>query len=80
MLRRELGPFAVRVIMNSLLFLFVFTFLFPRIGEGFGVTSNASNMNFGTILLPGLTAVAIMFTGVAIEKICFSARQCILPR
>ncbi|MGO8718663.1 MAG: ABC transporter permease [Acidobacteriaceae bacterium] len=107
-LRRELGPFSVRVIMNPLLFLFVFTYVFPRIGQSFGSTSGAGGMNFGTVLLPGLMAVAIMFTGiaavalplstefgitreiddrvmcplpvagVAIEKICFSAMQCIL--
>jgi ABC-2 type transport system permease protein len=105
-LRRELGPFAVRVIMNPLLFLFVFTYIFPRIGQSFGSASGSGSMNFGTVLLPGLMAVAIMFTGiaavalplstefgitreiddrvmcplpvagVAIEKICFSALQC----
>lgn len=63
-LGRELGPFAIRVIMNPLLFLFVFTFLFPRIGQGFGMSGGAG-MNFGTVLLPGLMAVAIMFTGIA---------------
>ncbi|MGA8288274.1 MAG: hypothetical protein WB950_06200, partial [Acidobacteriaceae bacterium] len=52
-LRRELGPFAVRVIMNPLLFLFVFTYLFPRIGQSFGSTSSSGSMNFGTVLLPG---------------------------
>ena len=107
-LRRELGPFAVRVVMNPLLFLFVFTYIFPRIGQSFGSSSGAGGINFGTVLLPGLMAVAIMFTGiaavalplstefgitreiddrvmcplpvsgVAIEKICFSALQCIL--
>ncbi len=64
-LRRELGPFAIRVVMNPLLFLFVFTFLFPRIGQGFGSMSAPGSMNFGTVLLPGLMAVAIMFTGIA---------------
>ena len=51
--------------MNPLLFLFVFTFLFPRIGQGFGSMSAPGSMNFGTVLLPGLMAVAIMFTGIA---------------
>ncbi len=64
-LRRELGPFSIRVVMNPLLFLFVFTFLFPRIGQGFGSMSSSGSMNFGTVLLPGLLAVAIMFTGIA---------------
>jgi len=32
-MRRELGPFIVRVVMQPLLFLFVFTYVFPRIGQ-----------------------------------------------
>jgi ABC-2 type transport system permease protein len=64
-LRRELGPFVIRVAMNPLLFLFVFTYIFPRIGQSFGSASASGAMNFGTVLLPGLIAVAIMFTGIA---------------
>lgn len=60
-LQRELGPFVVRIGMQPLLFLFVFTFLFPRIGQ-MGAVGGA---NFATILLPGLMAVAIMFSGIA---------------
>ena len=33
-LRRELGPFAVRIVMQPLLFLFVFTYVFPHLGQG----------------------------------------------
>ncbi len=105
-LSRELIPFIVRVIMQPLLFLFVFTYLFPRLGSGSGMMMG--NGNFATVLLPGLMAVAIMFTGiaavalplstefgvtreiddrvmcplpvyaVALEKVCFSALQCVL--
>ena len=60
-LRRELGPFVVRIIMQPLLFLFVFTFLLPRIG----LASDVGGETFATILLPGLMAVAIMFCGIA---------------
>jgi ABC-2 type transport system permease protein len=104
-LSRELFPFAVRVVMQPLLFLFVFTYLFPRMGSGSGIMMGGGN--FATVLLPGLMAVAIMFTGiaavalplstefgitreiddrvmcplpvyaVAVEKVCFSALQCI---
>jgi ABC-2 type transport system permease protein len=62
-LRRELGPFAVRVVMQPLLFLFVFTYIFPRMGSGNPIPVGAAS--FGTVLLPGLMAVAIMFTGIA---------------
>ncbi len=64
-LRRELGPFTVRVIMQPLLFLFVFTYVFPRIGQSFGGSASAGGINFATVLLPGLMAVAIMFSGIA---------------
>jgi ABC-2 type transport system permease protein len=60
-LRRELGPFVVRVVMQPLLFLFVFTYVFPHIGQSGGV----GGPNFATVLLPGLMAVAIMFSGIA---------------
>src|ERR1700677_1065546 len=62
-LRRELAPFVVRIIMQPLLFLFVFTYVFPHMGQGNPMA--ASGGNFGTILLPGLMAVAIMFSGIA---------------
>ncbi len=63
-LSREVGPFAIRILMQPLLFLFVFTYVFPRIGQSFG-SSAGSGANFATILLPGLMAMAIMFSGIA---------------
>lgn len=108
-LSREVVPFIIRTIMQPLLFLFVFTYLFPRLSSGSSQGSGMmmGNGNFATVLLPGLMAVAIMFTGiaavalplstefgvtreiddrvmcplpvyaVAVEKLCFSALQCI---
>ena len=65
-LRRELGPFALRIIMQPLLFLFVFTYVFPHMSGGVGnPMAAAGGVNLGTVLLPGLMAVAIMFTGIA---------------
>ncbi len=69
-LRRELLPFVIRVCMNPLLFLFVFTVIMPHMGSG-GAAMNptsamtSSGINFSTVLLPGLMAVAIMFSGIA---------------
>jgi ABC-2 type transport system permease protein len=60
-LRREVGPFILRVGMQPLLFLFVFTYVFPHIGQANAV----GGANFATVLLPGLMAVAIMFSGIA---------------
>lgn len=64
-LRREAGAFTVRVMMQPLLFLFVFTYVFPRIGQGFGNMAGGGNTQFATVLLPGLIAVAILFSGIA---------------
>lgn len=69
-LRREVGPFIIRVAMNPLLFLFVFTYVMPHMSGGAAMnpTANmaaAGGGSFGTVLLPGLMAVAIMFSGIA---------------
>jgi len=61
-LTRELIPFLLRVGMQPLLFLFVFTFVLPRMA---GSNPLASGAKFGEIILPGLMAVAIMFSGIA---------------
>ena len=66
-LRRELGPFVVRIIMQPLLFLFVFTYVFPHMNQsaaGSNPLASAGGVGLGTVLLPGLMAVAIMFTGI----------------
>ncbi len=68
-LSRELAPFLVRVAMNPLLFLFVFTYVMPHMSGGAGANPTAQMASagggFGTVLLPGLMAVAIMFSGIA---------------
>jgi ABC-2 type transport system permease protein len=66
-LRRELFPFVIRVCMNPLLFLFVFTFIMPHMSGGAAMnpTATIAGGNFSTVLLPGLMAVAIMFSGIA---------------
>ncbi len=60
-LRREVIPFLIRTVMNPLLFVFVFTYLFPKMGQGFQ-TSSAGG--FGTLILPGLLAVGIFIQGI----------------
>jgi ABC-2 type transport system permease protein len=63
-LTREFHVFIARVGMQPLLFLFVFTFILPRMG-GANMMAVGAGTDFGTILLPGLMAVAIMFSGIA---------------
>ncbi|HEY4010611.1 MAG TPA: ABC transporter permease [Acidobacteriaceae bacterium] len=69
-LRREIGPFIIRVAMNPLLFLFVFTYVMPHMSGAAAMNptakmAGATGVGFGTVLLPGLMAVAIMFSGIA---------------
>ena len=66
-LRRELFPFAIRVCMNPLLFLFVFTYVIPHMSANavMNPTGAMAGNAFSTVLLPGLMAVAIMFSGIA---------------
>ena len=60
-LRREVAPFCARTLMNPFMFVFVFTYLFPKMGQGF---QNSRGISFGTIILPGLVAVAIFVQGI----------------
>jgi ABC-2 type transport system permease protein len=60
-LRREAGAFLTRTVMQPLLFVFVFAYVFPRIGQGIG---GAAGGDFATVLVPGLVAVAIIFQGI----------------
>jgi ABC-2 type transport system permease protein len=62
-LRRDFVAFLLRTVMNPLMFTFIFAYVFPKIGEGIG--SGGMSAGFGTILLPGLVAVAMIFQGIA---------------
>jgi ABC-2 type transport system permease protein len=62
-LRREFGMFLVRLVMQPLLFVFVFVYVLPKIGGGFEVSGNP-NVTFATILVPGLLAVSVNFQGL----------------
>ena len=55
--------FAIRTIMQPLLLLFVFTYVFPKIGEGIGGSGRAEAA-FSTLLLAGVVATAMVFQGV----------------
>jgi len=68
-LKREFVPFLLRVGMQPLLFLFVFTYILPHMSGGNPLGGQLGGKGgsalFGEILLPGLMAVAIMFSGIA---------------
>jgi ABC-2 type transport system permease protein len=60
-LQREFVPFLIRTVMNPLLFVFVFTYVFPKIGQDI---PGAGDETFATVLLPGLVAVAMVTQGI----------------
>lgn len=62
-LGRNLPPFIVRTVMNPLLFVFVFTYVLPRIGQG--VETGVAGISYATILVPGLVAVGMVFQGIS---------------
>jgi ABC-2 type transport system permease protein len=62
-LRKNTFEFLARTIMQPLLFVFVFTYVFPKIGFGVG-GSGAGETVFSSLLVPGVVAIACMFQGV----------------
>ena len=63
-MRRNVKAFLLRTVMQPLLFVFVFSYVFPKIGQGFGGPQGGGGPTFSTILVPGLIAVAIIFQGI----------------
>ena len=65
MVRKNARMFVMRTIMQPLLLMFVFTYVFPKIGQGVGTstTENAA-AQFSTILVAGVVGLAIIFQGV----------------
>jgi ABC-2 type transport system permease protein len=56
--------FFVRVIMQPLLFVFVFSYVLPTIGAANAITTTAPAGAFATILVPGLVAMSMNFQGI----------------
>jgi len=72
--RNAVGTFT-RAVMQPLLFVFVFTYVMPKIGGGFmfggsagaaagASAAAASSVNFATILVPGLMASMLLMQGI----------------
>lgn len=61
-LRKNVPAFVLRTVMQPLLFVFVFTFVFPKIG--FGVGGQAQQADFSSLLVPGVVAIACIFQGI----------------
>jgi ABC-type multidrug transport system permease subunit len=72
-LRRNAVATFTRAVMQPLLFVFVFAYVFPKIGGGFSLGGSAAaagtsavrgGINFATILVPGLMASMLLMQGI----------------
>jgi ABC-type multidrug transport system permease subunit len=65
-LRRNAVATFTRSVMQPLLFVFVFTYVMPKIGGGglFSAGARASGVTFATVLLPGLMASMLFMQGI----------------
>jgi ABC-2 type transport system permease protein len=61
-LTREKGRFLVRTVSQPLLLVFVFTYVFPSIGQG--IRGPGGEGSFTDILVPGVVAIAALFKGI----------------
>ena len=61
-LRKEFVMFLARTVMQPLLLMFVFTYVFPKIGQGVGGGSGSAA--FSTLLVGGVVASSMIFQGI----------------
>ncbi len=61
-LRKTLREFLPRTLLQPFLLVFVFTYVFPKIGQGVGGAGGEAA--FSTILVAGVIALAIIFQGI----------------
>jgi ABC-2 type transport system permease protein len=63
-LKKNLGVFIARTLIQPFLLVFVFLYVFPQIGEGVGANSPGGLSAFATILVAGIVGLSIMFQGI----------------
>ena len=63
-LRKHLGEFVLRTLIQPFLLCFVFLYVFPKIGQGVGGRGPAAQSAFATVLVPGVVGISMMFQGV----------------
>lgn len=62
-LRKNLKEFVPRTVLQPLMLVFVFTYVFPKIGQGVG-GGGAAAASFSSLLVAGVIATAILFQGI----------------
>ena len=63
-LKKNLGIFIARTLIQPFLLVFVFLYVFPQIGEGVGGGSAGGLSSFATVLVAGVVGLSIMFQGI----------------
>jgi ABC-2 type transport system permease protein len=61
-LRKHLLEFVLRTLIQPFLLVFVFLYVFPKIGQAVGGGAHASS--FADVLVPGVVGISVMFQGV----------------
>ena len=65
MLKKGLGIFIARTLVQPFLLVFVFLYVFPQIGQGIGGGGGTGGeSSFATVLVAGVVALSIMFQGI----------------
>ncbi len=63
-LDKDLREFLPNTLIQPFLLVFTFTYVFPKIGQGIGAGGNGGEARFATLLLGGMVAQAIIFSGI----------------
>jgi ABC-2 type transport system permease protein len=65
-LRTNLKEFLPRTVLQPFLLVFVFTYVFPKIGQGVGAArgGGAGAASFATLLVAGVVGITILFQGI----------------
>ncbi len=64
-LKKNLGEFVGRTVIQPFLLVFVFLYVFPKIGQGVGGgAGRAGQSAFATVLVAGVVGLSIMFQGI----------------
>jgi ABC-2 type transport system permease protein len=64
-LRKQLNEFLPRTLLQPFLLVFVFTYVFPKIGQGVGGGRGpAAESAFATLLVAGVVGITILFQGI----------------
>jgi ABC-2 type transport system permease protein len=64
-LRKHFVEFVIRTLVQPFLLVFVFLYVFPKIGQGIGGHGGSvAESHFATVLVPGVVGISIMFQGI----------------